>query len=101
MLFNYQIVDGVAMIRPPAQFNFQNHRDFRETCKTVLADDKVTALVIDFKDVEYIDSSVLGSLMFVKERLDQKQRAIRLINCRGMVKAVMEVASFDRMFDMQ
>ena len=100
MLFNYQIVEGVAMIRPPAQFNFHNHREFRETCKTVLANDTVKSLVIDFKDVDYIDSSVLGSLMFVKERLDQNDRAIRLINCRGMVKSIMEVASFHRLFDM-
>lgn len=99
MAFDVHARDGVVTIKPPPQFNFEVHRTFREACKKALADAATTALVVDFCVVEYIDSSVLGSLIFAKDCLCKNNQTIRIVNCHGVAREIMEVASFHRIFE--
>lgn len=100
MSFDVKVADGVATIRPPARFNFELHRQFREACKASLSDAAVKMLIVDFQGVEYIDSSVLGSLIFAKDSLCRNEQIIRLAHASGVVKEILEVAAFHRLFEM-
>ena len=54
--------------------------------------------VID--DVEYLDSSALGMLLLLKDYADARGVSMVLANCRGIVKEILDVASFGLMFRM-
>ncbi|MBL8507709.1 MAG: STAS domain-containing protein, partial [Chitinimonas sp.] len=42
------------------QFDFSAHRDFRQACDEVLGAAGVNEVLVDFQQVDYLDSSALG-----------------------------------------
>jgi anti-anti-sigma factor len=80
-------------------FTFESHREFKEATMTVLGRETVREIEIDFNAVEYIDSAALGMLLLLNERA--AGRKIVLCNCRGTVRPVLDVASFDKIFEIR
>ncbi|WP_269532400.1 STAS domain-containing protein [Chitinimonas sp. BJYL2] len=78
------------------QFDFSAHRDFRQACDELLGSEAVREILIDFGQVDYLDSSALGMLLLLKEKAAGRQLA--LINCRDTVRQVLEIACFGKIF---
>jgi len=97
MFISTQIVGAVATITLRGNFGFSEHREFRKAVKDQLAS-PCTALEIDFGGVEYLDSSALGSLLLSREEANVAGKSITLVNCRGTVKQVIDIANFQRLF---
>ena len=47
---------------------------------------------------EVIDSAALGMLLLARERAGEQGKTVALANCRGPVKAVLDIANFQRLF---
>ena len=88
-----------ALIKLSGVFTFESHRDFKEATTSALAREGLEAIDIDFGAVEYIDSAALGMLLLLNERAGG--RKITLINCKGTVKAVLDVANFGKIFEIK
>lgn len=97
MLISTRVVGTVASISLRGKFGFSEHREFRQAVKEMLAA-SCTTLEIDFAGVDYLDSSALGSLLLSREEANQAGKAIILVNCRGTVQQVLDIANFQRLF---
>lgn len=85
-------------MRLSGRFDFNAHKVFRETYQQLL-DEKVSAIVLDLSQVDYLDSSALGMLLQFKEKADMQSAKISLLNCSQLAKDVLAIANFDKLFD--
>lgn len=89
---------GTADLRLSGRFDFNAHRDFRNAYEPLLADAQVRTLNIDLAGVEYLDSSALGMLLMLRDKVGAVNKALALQNVRGPVKQVLEIANFGKLF---
>ncbi len=95
-----QIINGRAVVVLRGRFDFNAYGALRNSCDSPLASPAVRELELDLGGVEYLDSSALGMLLFLKERADEARKRVVLSNCRGIVKAALTSARFDKVFSM-
>ncbi len=95
---NTQIIADKAVISLQGRFDFSAHREFRSLCGPALESKEVRELEIDLGRVEYLDSSALGMLLLLRERADEARKRVRLSNCRGAVRQVLDTANFGKLF---
>ncbi|CAG0945950.1 STAS-domain containing protein [Gammaproteobacteria bacterium] len=87
-----------AVIRLEGRFDFNRHREFRGVCDEALAAAGAREIEVDMSRVEYIDSSALGMLLMLRDNARLANKAVRLANCRGSVRQILDVANFARLF---
>lgn len=92
---------GVATLGLQGRFDFNAHRDFRDATERMLRDDSVNTLNVDLAQVDYLDSSALGMLLMLRDKIKASNRQVALINCRGPVKQVLEIANFAKLFEVR
>lgn len=80
------------------RFDFSSHREFRNACEEVLQAEDVSEIEVDFSRVEYLDSSALGMLLLLREKANNVNMRVTLANCKGIVRQVLEVANFQKLF---
>lgn len=83
------------------RFDFHTHRDFRCAYEQPLENQQVQGIVIDLAGVEYLDSSALGMLLLLRERAESQGKSVTLARMHGIVKQVLDVANFDKIFSMK
>ncbi|MDK2123800.1 STAS domain-containing protein [Parachitinimonas caeni] len=92
-------IDGtIGRLVLNGQFDFNAHRDFRQACEEVLAAEAVREVHVDFQNVSYLDSSALGMLLLLKEKVAAASKTLALVNCRDSVRQVLEIACFGKIF---
>lgn len=85
-----------ATITISGRFDFSQHQDFRSIFdKTPKA---VKSFIVDLHEAEYIDSSALGMLLVLRDKVGNQQNQIRIINASPEVRKVLQIANFDRIF---
>ena len=93
------VKDGVGTLSPKGRFDFSQLQDFIDAGNKLVADTSVRSLVIDMGQVEYLDSSALGMLLLIRERCQQAKGSVPAItNAKGVVKKVLDVANFQKLF---
>lgn len=80
------------------RFDFSSHREFRHASDEALLTPGIKAIGVDFKSVDYLDSSALGMLLLLRERAHNANIQVTLLNCTGIVQQVLDVANFQRLF---
>lgn len=95
--------NGIFTIHLPEVFDFTKHTSFRECYLQV--GKSVTEYILDFSVVEYIDSSALGMMLLLHEHASLNSALpsggrIKLKSCTNDVKAVLEIANLDALFEM-
>ncbi len=90
--------DGKLTLRLNGRFQFDCHREFRNAYDAQIGDTKVRTFVLDLAGVDYLDSSALGMLLLLREKANQANQAVELVGVQGMVKQVLGIANFDRLF---
>ena len=89
------------VLKIAGRFDFELHQSFRSAYEMKDVDGKTVAYVIDLKDTEYIDSSALGMLLLLREYAGGDNAKIKIINCRKEVQEILQIASFDKLFDVK
>jgi anti-anti-sigma factor len=87
-----------AVISLEGRFDYSRHREFRGACDQALAAGGVREVEVDFGRVDYIDSSALGMLLMLRDSARLANKTVRLINCRGNVKQILDIANFAKLF---
>ena len=54
--------------------------------------------VVDFSDVERLDSSGLGMLLMLWEHTGYLDASVQLTNCSERIQSVLSIANFDKLF---
>lgn len=87
-----------AVIKLNGRFDFNTHRDFRAAYEPLLADAEIKAVGVDFSSVDYLDSSALGMLLMLRDKMGGANKEVALSSVRGNVKQVLDIANFGKLF---
>ena len=87
-----------AIVKLVGRFDFNTHRDFRSAYEQLLADTGICSVTVDFSSVDYLDSSALGMLLMLRDRLSSANKEVMLSGVRGNVKQVLDIANFNKLF---
>jgi anti-anti-sigma factor len=98
MQVSANIQQGKAVLTLNGRFDFNSHRDFRDGYDEALQNSDVKHLEVNLNGVEYLDSAALGMLLLLKERAAAAHISLELHHCHGMVKQVLDVANFGKIF---
>jgi len=98
MQISHRIHEKNATIILSGKFVFTAHREFRDQYQVILDMPEIQSLDIDLWDVDYIDSSALGTLLMVKELAEIHNVKLSLARCRGMVLEVLKTVNFGQIF---
>lgn len=90
-----------ATLKLSGRFDFHSHRDFRSAYEKILETGAVREIVIDFAEVDYLDSSALGMLLLLREKADGAGKNVALAGLRGTVKQVLDIANFGKLFSIK
>ena len=90
---------GKAVIKLVGRFDFNTHRDFRGAYEGLVSDPEVRSVSVDFSGVDYLDSSALGMLLMLRDKLGGTNKEVALTGVRGNVKQVLDIANFSKLFN--
>lgn len=90
---------GRATIKLVGRFDFNTHREFRGAYEPMVADPSIRSVVVDFSGVDYLDSSALGMLLMLRDKLGGASKEVSLVGVRGNVKQVLDIANFGKLFE--
>ena len=89
---------GVATISLVGRFDFNTHRDFRAAYEPLITDTACQAVTVDFSGVDYLDSSALGMLLMLRDKMGGCGKDVVLSGVQGNVRQVLEIANFSKLF---
>ncbi|MDP2882771.1 MAG: STAS domain-containing protein [Azonexus sp.] len=89
---------GKVSIKLAGRFDFNTHREFRAAYEPLVTDSAVRAVAVDFAGVDYLDSSALGMLLMLRDKLGGANKEVALTGVRGNVKQVLDIANFGKLF---
>lgn len=92
------IENGKGVVRLSGRFDFNAHRTFRAAYEAVIDDARVSAVSVDLAKVDYLDSSALGMLLMLRDKAAAAGKSVALTNARGVVKQVLDIANFRKLF---
>jgi anti-anti-sigma factor len=98
MQIHANIVNAAAVLKLEGRFDFNSHRDFRASYDALLNNPDVREFEINFEKVDYLESSALGMLLLLREKVEASGKKIALSGLHGTVKQVLEIANFQRLF---
>jgi len=90
---------SMVTLKPKGRFDFNYFREFRSSYDEALTQEKIKRVVIDLKDVQYIDSAALGILLLLRDKANAMGKKVELANLQGTVKDVLEIANFHKIFN--
>jgi HptB-dependent secretion and biofilm anti anti-sigma factor len=93
---NYDVAKATLTIKVSGRFDFAVHQEFRKAIDKITSVMKV--IVIDFYVTEYMDSSALGMLLVLRDKVNSTQQTVQLIHTRPEVRKILEIAHFDKLF---
>jgi len=89
---------GKVIIKLVGRFDFNTHREFRAAYEPLVTDMAVRSVTVDFAGVDYLDSSALGMLLMLRDKLGGANKEVALTSVRGNVKQVLDIANFGKLF---
>jgi len=86
-------------IKISGRFDFGMHQEFRKA--TDQASSGVNVIVVDLAGVDYVDSSALGMLLVLRDKVGDSKSAVRIKSAKPDVKKILEIANFDKLFTLE
>lgn len=90
-----------AMLRLSGRFDYTSHASFLAQAEGSLVHPACREFWVDLAGVEYIDSSALGMLLMLRDRVRKEGKTMALANVRGYVREVIDNAQFNRLFELR
>ena len=88
MTVEYSIDNGTLSVKVAGRFDFSVHQDFRKMSTESVSLNKIN---IDLSRVDYIDSSALGMLLILRDKVGERKEAITLINARPEILKILKM----------
>ncbi len=101
MSITVNVHDGQARISVSDPFSFPVHREFRKACDAALETQGNGEIVVDLGAVRYMDSAALGMLLVLRERAVAQGKSVALDHTTGTVRQVLEIANFQKLFEIR
>lgn len=98
MQITKRVEGDMGVVSLSGRFDFNRHRDFRAACDALLENSAVQLVRVDLGQVDYMDSSALGMLLMLRDKVVAGHKQIELANVQGSVRQVLEIANFGKLF---
>ncbi len=86
----------ILEIKITDRFDFSVHQDFRKA--TQQASSGVNKIIVDMSETVYVDSSALGMLLVLRDKVGENKESITIKNPKPEVRKILDIASFDKLF---
>jgi anti-anti-sigma factor len=83
----------------PERFDFGYHKEFTDQYQSILATDSVSDIALDFSRVNYLDSSALGMMVLFQKKAKGLNINVRIRGAKDSAREILQIANFDRLFD--
>ncbi len=83
-------------VKISGRFDFSVHQDIRKATEQVTS--TIKQVIIDLRATEYVDSSALGMLLVLRDKIGGDKEKVKIVNASPEVKKILEIASFDKLF---
>ena len=91
------ITGSKLTINISGRFDFSAHKEFRTAIDSI-ASNNVNHACVDMRTTDYVDSSALGMLLMLKNKMGDSKESISLVNAKPEVKKILEIANFGQLF---
>ncbi len=78
------------------RFDFGIHQEFRKATEQATA--AVNTIVVNMAQVSYLDSSALGMLLVLRDKVGESKSAVQIKGANAEVKKILAIANFDKLF---
>ncbi|MBF0541103.1 MAG: STAS domain-containing protein [Nitrospirae bacterium] len=101
MAITSKVTDGnSAVLQISGRFDINDFENFSETSKTLI-NKGVKKYIVDLSETEYLDSSALGMLLLLRERVGGDEADITIVNASSEVKKILTISNFQRLFKLE
>ena len=83
----------------PERFDFSYHKEFTEQYQSILQQGGISDIALDFSKVSYLDSSALGMMVLFQKKAKAANINVRIRGAKDSAKEILQIANFDRLFD--
>lgn len=87
---------GVLYIRIRGRFDFSAHKEFREATNRIA--EGIKKIEVDLSATDYLDSSALGMLLLLRDKMSGDKNAVTIKGAQAEVKKILEIANFGKLF---
>jgi len=96
MLIHHRIEGQICILQCEESFYGPGVRDFREYLKGngMLSNESIRCILINFRDVDYIDSSAIGLLVSLWQQLNKKQAVLAFCELNDKLTRLIKMSSF-------
>ncbi len=84
-----------SVIKISGRFDFGEHQAFKTACD---ACDSAQKYTLDLRATEYVDSSALGMLLILRDKVGGDKSRVKILNANSEVKKVLSIANFEKLF---
>lgn len=88
--------DGILRIRVAGHFDFSVHKEFRDATNRIV--EGIKHIEVDLSATDYLDSSALGMLLILRDKVSGGRGAVLIKGADRDVKKILEIANFDKLF---
>jgi anti-anti-sigma factor len=89
---------NVANITLSGNIDYSMQEEIRNANQKALSNEQVKEICVDFKEVTFLDSSVIRALLTLQKVAAAREKSLVLLNCKDNTREVFEIGGFDRMF---
>lgn len=86
-------------LRLPSRFDYSYHRQFGEMYAPLIDSAECKEIILDFSQVEYLDSSALGMMVLLQKKFSSNNRKIKIKGARGATEEILKMANMQKIFD--
>jgi anti-sigma B factor antagonist len=84
--------EGTILVTPEGDIEMMSMKPFKETMFD-LGNNHDKHVVINFANVQYLDSSGMGVLLTLSKMLKAKDKNLRIINCSDRIRRILQLSS--------
>ena len=98
MQINFEEKSGIVICRMAGDIDINSSPDVKKSFDKAISGKK-GKVVINLKDVGYVDSSGLATIVEILKNLRAYGGKLKLTNLSGKVKGLFEITKLDKLFD--
>ncbi|RVU55737.1 STAS domain-containing protein [Anaerosphaera multitolerans] len=93
-------VEEELIIHPIGELDIYTISEFKDTVLKVYNENKKNIL-IDGSELEYIDSTGLGALIYILNEIEKDNNKIAITNIKNSIKKLFTITKLDNVFEMR
>lgn len=92
-------MSDIEVLRLPSRFDYSFHRQFGELYAPFVENISCKEIILDFTQVEYLDSSALGMMVLLQKKMSSLAKKVKIKGARGTTDDILKMANMQKIFE--